>query len=166
MNFIKNWLLKQSVVRKPDVKIGPQADPYMERWFIIPRNRFFNVYLHLFHHSDDDRALHNHPWLSLSWVLLGKYKEITPEGVKVFEEGSLIFRNGKMQHRIELFPEWTVDENGLFFKFGPKFEKVWTLFITGPKFKEWGFFCPQGFVHWSKFTNPKNSGETGRGCDQ
>ncbi|WP_204302779.1 hypothetical protein, partial [Stenotrophomonas maltophilia] len=60
----KVWSVMQR--RKPDVQIGrdERGIPYMERWHAIKRNRFFNVYLHLYHH-DDDRILHSHPWWSV-----------------------------------------------------------------------------------------------------
>lgn len=43
-----------------DFTIGGHERPYLLRWFIIPRNRFFNIYLHKFLRSDDDRALLDH----------------------------------------------------------------------------------------------------------
>jgi hypothetical protein len=50
----------------------------MRRWWVIPRNKFFNIYLHHFLHSDDDRALHDHPWWNVSILLRsGSYVEHT-----------------------------------------------------------------------------------------
>src|SRR3546814_8204117 len=43
-------------LRKPDITIGGEDNPYLRRWYIIPRNRWFNVYLHEFLRDDDDRA--------------------------------------------------------------------------------------------------------------
>lgn len=57
---------------------GPKRK-YLVRWHMIPRNRFFNVYLHFFVHGDDDRALHDHPWRSWSLLLDGRYREHTSE---------------------------------------------------------------------------------------
>lgn len=59
--FIRRRLLAIAKRRPPDVVIGGDASPYMRRWWVIPRNRRFNVYLHHFLRSDDDRALHDHP---------------------------------------------------------------------------------------------------------
>jgi hypothetical protein len=42
--------------RAPDQVIGGRERPYMLRWYLIPRNRFCNIYLHHFLRSDDDRA--------------------------------------------------------------------------------------------------------------
>lgn len=57
---------------------GPRRE-YLWRWHIIPRNRWFNLYLHKFAHGDDDRALHDHPWVSASLILDGRYREHTSE---------------------------------------------------------------------------------------
>ena len=63
--------------RPPDFIVGGKEDPYMLRWWIIPRNRWFNVYLHNFLRSDDDRAHHDHPWWNFSILLRGEYTEHT-----------------------------------------------------------------------------------------
>ncbi len=157
-----NWLIKRLTPRflgvaerrAPDVEIGGAANPYLRRWWLIPRNRFFNVYLHHFLRSDDGRALHDHPWWNLSVLLVGRYVEhtIAPGGINVLTErraGDWKFRPAGAAHRIEL-----VD--------GP----CWTLFVTGPRLREWGFHCPRGWVHWRDFTKPENPGEIGRGCGE
>ncbi len=69
------WFEKLAASRPPDFIIGGKNDPYVRRWWIIPRNRFFNIYLHQFLHSDDDRALHDHPWVNFSYLLRGGYLE-------------------------------------------------------------------------------------------
>jgi hypothetical protein len=73
---MRNYLLNWAKSRNPDFVIGGNERPYLLRWWVIPRNPVFNVYLHCFLRSDDDRALHTHPWLfNVSWLLLGKYRE-------------------------------------------------------------------------------------------
>ena len=40
-----------------------------------------------------------------------------------------------------------------------------TLFLTGPKIREWGFHCPEkGWVHWRDFCDPADHGKVGKGC--
>lgn len=143
------WLLYPK--RDADIFIGGRDDPYMKRWYVIPRNRFFNIYLHKFERSDDDRALHDHPWKSVSFILKGVYAEHFAGGViRGAGKGDWIFREATHTHRISVIPN--VD--------------VWTLFITGPKVRDWGFLCPQGWVHWKKFTSPTDSSLVGRGCEE
>ncbi|ARQ01905.1 hypothetical protein [Pseudorhodoplanes sinuspersici] len=157
VSLIAPWVyrLSQRVAarRPPDVNIGKLDDVYMRRWFVIPRNPVFNIYLHHFLRSDDDRALHDHPWWNLSILLKGEYTEHTiPAGGvnvrKVYKAGNIKFRGASSAHRVELHA-------------GP----CWTLFITGPRLRAWGFHCPHGWRHWKEFTDPKNPGDIGRGCD-
>lgn len=141
--------------REPDFVIGGYDRPYMNRWFVIPRNRFFNIYLHQFMRSDDDRALHDHPWANCSILLDGTYTEhtIAAGGInrrEVLRAGSIRFRwSGRIAHRVELHE-------------GP----CWSLFLTGPRYRSWGFHCPeQGWIHWEQFTAPDDKGAIGPGCD-
>jgi hypothetical protein len=138
--------------RKPNVTIGGNENPYLLRWFVIPRNRLFNIYLHCFKRSDDDRALHDHPWFNLSILLVGAYTEhrIKTGGIHakaIREAGELVIRGPRTAHRLELHQG-----------------DCWTLFITGPRLREWGFHCSGGWVHWKDFTSADGS-EVGSGCD-
>lgn len=139
--------------RPPDVNIGKEDDVYMRRWWVIPRNRVFNIYLHNFLRSDDDRALHDHPWWNASILLSGQYTEhtIAAGGVNrrvVYPTGAVKLRGAKYAHRVEL-------------THGP----CWSLFITGPTIRSWGFHCPAGWRHWTEFVDSRDSGKIGKGCD-
>lgn len=147
------WFEKLAASRKPDFVIGGSDDPYLERWWVIPRNRFFNIYLHRFWRSDDDRALHDHPWFNVSYLLKGQYVEhtIRPGGVHRaihYVAGNIKFRTPWAAHRIE------VNE-----------VPVWSLFVTGPVLREWGFHCPAGWRPWKMFVDQRDSGQIGRGCE-
>lgn len=140
--------------RRPDFIIGAAGDDYLRRWFVIPRNSVFNAYLHQFVRSDDDRALHDHPWWNVSLLLYGEYVEHTmPQGGvnirKRYVAGDVKFRGAKYAHRVEL-------TNG----------PCWSLFLTGPRIRTWGFHCPSRWVPWQEFTKPNNPGEIGRGCGE
>ncbi|MCB1626498.1 MAG: hypothetical protein KDI48_02150 [Xanthomonadales bacterium] len=153
------WLLPRVAgKRKPDLTIGPLADPYLCRWYVLPRNRLFNVYLHQFWRSDDDRALHDHPWWSLSWCLRGTMVEhtIAPGGIhrrQRVRAGDVRLRTARAAHRLEV-------EHGA--------APVYTLFITGPRLRAWGFHCPAaGWVPWQRFvagTDDASRGLIGPGC--
>ena len=137
-------------MRPPDFTVGDKTEPYMERWHVLPRNSWFNIYLHHFLHSDEDEALHDHPYLwNISLLLRGNYLEHLPGGrVKLRRSPRLVFRWGRATHRIELIAE----------------APVWTLFLTGPRVREWGFYCPQGWKHWREFVNARDSGPNSKGC--
>lgn len=131
----------------PDFIIGPPDNPYLRRWWLWRRRWPSSCYLHQILRDDDDRALHDHPWWNVSIVLRGSYREITPAGARVRRPGSIVFRRATAAHRLEV-----VD--------GP----VWTLFLTGPVVRGWGFHCPKGWVPWREFVKPESPGEIGRGC--
>src|SRR5881392_3402104 len=63
--------------RPPDFTVGSPDRPYLQRWWLLPRNPVLNVYLHQFLRDDDDRALHDHPWDWCSVLLKGGYCEHT-----------------------------------------------------------------------------------------
>lgn len=135
----------------PDLVVGPLDDPYLLRWRVIPRNRFFNVHLHQFQRSDDDRALHDHPRASVSIILAGLgYYEHTTAGRRWRPSRSVICRRAKHAYRIELFGR----------------QPVWTLLMTGPKVREWGLHRPQGWRHWRLCTKARSGGNgRGAGCE-
>ena len=146
------WFEKIAASRHPDFIIGGPATPYVMRWWVIPRNRFFNIYLHKFLRSDDDRALHDHPWINLSILLQGEYCEhsIAAGGVEhavTRRAGDMKFRLPGTAHRIEIG------------------SPCWTLFITGPVIRNWGFHCPKGWRPWQEFVDKRDSGSIGRGCE-
>lgn len=142
---LAEWARGIKASREPDTVIG--AD-YLRRWWIIPRNDYSNVYLHQLNHDDDDRALHDHPADNTSLILEGSYREITPEGSFIRKAGDMVRRSATDPHRLE----WI--------------EPVTSLFFMGPKYRNWGFHCPQGFVPWNQFVDPDNPALSGPGCGE
>lgn len=144
--------------RAPDFVIGAAARPYLKRWFVIPRNPFLNIYVHHILRSDDDRALHDHPWANLTYVTRGGYLEVVAAGDPrdpathrrvPRREGAIVFRRARAAHRLEVRDH----------------ASAITLFITGPRVRDWGFWCPQGWRHWEEFVAPGATGQIGRGCE-
>lgn len=141
------WARDLMQERNPDFIIG---DNYLRRWWVIPRNEKQNVYLHEILHSDDDRALHDHPWENTSVLLEGSYEEHTPEGIFQRVAGDVVRRPATAQHRLVI----------------PDGGRALTLFFTGPIERVWGFHCPKGFVPWYDFVDARDKGQTGRGCGE
>lgn len=166
-------MITRTARRPPDFVVGGRENPYLLRWWLIPRNPLFNVYLHKFLRDDDDRALHDHPWFWCSIILRGDYVEVTERaGVTIRTHrvrGSARCASPWRAHRIELFPWWLGDDNGHMPQ-TPAEENnmrapVWTLFITGPRLRSWGFHCPErGWVPWQEFTATDDPGDIGKGC--
>jgi hypothetical protein len=148
------------------------------RWYITPwskydrsnpprwtkwTKRFFNIYLHFIRHDDDDRALHDHPWSSCSWILDGCYWETvfvdqgrSMETKKIFRpQGSVTTRQAHIAHRLVLERHWS----------GPSMPAI-SLFFTGGVVRAWGFWCSlERWVPWQKFVSVDNRGSIGRGCE-
>lgn len=165
MKFIRNAILRWARARQPDFIIGGADNPYLRRHWLIPRNRFFNIYVHEFLRSDDDRALHDHPWLfNASWLIDGEYIEhtIAAGGIHVRTHrraGAFKYRWGSAPHRIELlaFDDFRADRFLL---------PCWTVFFTGPVVRDWGFHGPErGWVHRKDFSAADDPGAVGKGCD-
>ncbi len=118
--------------------IGRSGEPYLTRWDILGTRHTTlpHIYLHQFHRSDSDIALHDHPFAFVTFILRSGYYERTESGTKWVKPFSILYRPLSWVHRIVL-------------KKGTE-GKVWTLVFTGPKRKEWGFFCPKGWKHWTE----------------
>lgn len=137
--------------------IVARGQDYLRRWLLTPwsadshpfkHRRRPNIYLHHILASDDDRALHDHPWDNLSIVLWGGYTEhlfayppregqpLPPVITKRRRPGSIVYRKAEQAHRLELNPRWKSEllNNG-------RERPCWSLFITWRKRREWGFWC-------------------------
>jgi len=143
--------------------------PYLSRWYLLggPRtdgeafdqhgatlpgvvfqNLPINIYVHRFHRSDDDSALHNHPWRwSVSFILAGGYteerrddtdpgdgygrvvtREVRPGSVNVIRDSDF--------HRVDLLEH-----------------DAWSIFVAGPKSGSWGFWdrWTGEYLPWREF---------------
>lgn len=120
---------------------------YMQRWFIIPRNRFFNIYFHRFFGSDAPTP-HDHPWISFGLILDGEYLEHTPEGDFKRSKGEWTVRMPSSLHWIEID------------------KPVYTLFITGPRVRRWGFQCKERWVDFREYIDARGDNRLASGCGE
>lgn len=145
---MSTWFEDYASSREPDFAVGPRGDPYMLRWFVTPRGDGGGIYLHHFLHDDEDRAFHDHPWDSVSLMLSGVIEELRPDAEPViYRAGHVIIRKAPYPHRLKVI------------------ERGFTLFVMGPRIREWGFLCPDGWRHWTRFVNQSAPGEMSAGCD-
>jgi hypothetical protein len=159
---IREWF-PRLLSGQPHQIIGGADNPYMVRWYVIPRNPVVNVYVHKFLRSDDDRALHDHPWWFVSLMLRGRYDEVTESGVKRRRAGSIAYRPAEWRHRVRLLrvrgPRLHPDMTPSTWE-----EPCWTLIVTGPRRRTWGFWCKntlltisgrhvpsERFIPWTEF---------------
>ena len=149
MNFFLNFLDK--IGRKRIIMDRQSNEPLLTRYYLFlkDRDRFpFNVFLHKFH-TGDPGDVHDHPWSYATLILAGGYYEWVPEFNSKKEmigefrhwRGTGHFRICKptSYHRIELKEGVT----------------PWTLFMPGPKKREWGFLVNNNWIHNESYLKEK-----------
>ena len=121
--------------------------PLLTRYFLI-QTRWFALYLHHLHVSDEDRALHDHPWSFLTFLLSSGYYEHVVEPCLTYDSYhgewrpdtlhvrrwrrrfSLLWRPAEWQHRLELV------------------KPTWTLVLRLSRRRQWGFITKNGWQDW------------------
>lgn len=150
--------LLDRLLKKREI-INCDRDIYLHRWFLI-RNKWIGVYVHKFVRSDEDRALHDHPW---SFLVVPIWRGYIEHGERKWMDGQIgkpvarrvypiigtRFRKATYRHRVELL--WDEKE------WRPK--PSWSLFFRFTKFREWGFWPKEGFVKWNKWWQDKCGGD-------
>lgn len=133
--------------RKRIVMDRVNNEPYLERYYVFLSDRTwfpFNVFLHKFLKSDPD-DVHDHPWPYATVILRGGYWEWVPQfnsqGEKIAEirhwrgPGHFRVSSATSYHRIELMPD----------------VECWTLFMPGPKQRDWGFLVRNQWIQWEQY---------------
>ena len=142
-----------------------QGQPYLIRYTLIS-TRFFRCFIHKILRSDDDRDLHDHPWNFATLLLWGRYREqvpydsppmFLPDGKmivksKIVGPGTLVCHKAADCHRLDLqqtfkFPT----ERGDLGPVETQFIPVWTLFMAGPRKRDWGFHTSKGWIQWEEY---------------
>jgi hypothetical protein len=111
---------------------GQAKGPLLTRYFLWHGHRL-GIFLHHLHASDEDRALHDHPWSFLTCLLSGGYFEWTPAGRSWRRRFSILYRPAEWQHRLELV------------------RPVWTLVVRFRRRRPWGFITPTGWQEWRAY---------------
>jgi hypothetical protein len=130
---LHTWAHECHITRRPpDETIGDlDGNPYMRRWHVVRKHELLdrdapdaiaklwphttppeNIYLHQFIRSDEDRALHDHPWPWTTILLDGSYIEhlsadpgdpTGPTRATQRQPGEIVHRaEAARPHRIEL----------------------------------------------------------------
>lgn len=144
--------------------------PYMRRWYVFGyapevddpnlstpggcrRGRWWNsclgaIRIHEIVASDDSRAFHDHPWPFVSILLRGSYIERRPWPPHGTVHPPDDHRNAEHTYRAPAINrKAATDLHVLTVERGP----VWTLFLTRPKQRSWGFAGPFGWMPWREF---------------
>lgn len=145
--------LLERMGRKRIVLDRVSDEPYLERYYLFLKERSgfpFNIFLHKFLKSDPD-DVHDHPWPYATLILKGGYWEWIPEfnaaGKKIGEvrkwrgPGHFRISSATSYHRVELGND----------------VECWTLFMPGPKQREWGFLVRDQWVQWEQYLKQRKT---------
>jgi len=111
--------------------LGNPECTYLRRWVLD--FGWFAIRLHHWISSDDQRAPHDHPWWYFSICLWGSYVDRSIKDVLMFPL-RMIFRRSDHQHTVKVHPRG-----------------CWTLLITGPEKRVWGFWVNGRFRKRNKY---------------
>lgn len=111
---------------------------YLHRWHLLPRNRWWNLYLHKFVGPDPLPWLHNHPGTSISIMLRGGYDEEFQSDISSpVEVRSLGFPNLSWRS-IQVSFSWRGRSS--FHRINKLYRQpVWTLWLHSRSEESWGF---------------------------
>lgn len=146
------------------VIVNCDRDPYLFRWYVF-RTKRVALFIHKFIRSDEDRALHDHPWGFLVIPVWRGYIEHSQGACSIcsssrYEEGydcprwldsriprsrrvwpiiGTRLRSATYRHRVELIDG----------------KPSWSIFFRFQEWRTWGFWLPEGFVAWNKWWQDK-----------
>jgi hypothetical protein len=156
------------------VVVNCDRDPYLYRWYIF-RTKRVALFLHKFVRSDEDRALHDHPWAFLVIPIWRGYVEhiqkrvsrrtqpsvkngfqwhenwVTTEPSKrrVWPIIGMRYRRATYRHRVELFRQVLKRRGSWIIQ--TKELPSWSFFFRFRETRTWGFWPKEGFIAWNKW---------------
>ena len=107
--------------------------PYLERWILWLG---LNIRVHKFYRSDEDRALHDHPWAFITFPFQAYEEDYWDPHLRLVLRRTVKpwrfhYRPAKQRHMVIKVSD------------GP----TWTFFMSWFKTNEWGFWPNGTFVH-------------------
>lgn len=112
--------------------LGLPECPYVIRWRI--ETPIGSLRVHHWLGPDDDRALHDHPWWFITFVIKGGYTEDIPNGTITLNAPAIRYRPAEYQHTVR-----------------PHVGGAWTILLTGKRARYWGFWLGEKFIKANKW---------------
>lgn len=112
--------------------LGRPDCPYLRRWVLDLG--LFSLRVHHWLASDDQRYAHDHPWWFVTLCLAGGYWDLGERGTYRARRGSVRYFGSSHRHMVK------VDPGG-----------CWTLLLTGPERRVWGFWVNGRFWRRNKY---------------
>lgn len=140
-----------------DIRDEATGELYLRRWRII-QTPWFAIYLHKIMTPDKDRDLHDHPWPFLSLILRGGYDEVLDQWAYLAPHDPMWAKAGNMA-RPTVRRGWL----SVGFRRATDAHRIirlhraptWTLVLTGPRRRSWGFYTDRGYVDWKVYLGVK-----------
>ncbi len=145
--MLNRWFVKKVIV-------NCEHNPYLHRWYVFKTARV-TLFVHKFVRSDEDRALHDHPWAFLVIPLWRGYIEHSDRLMKYEWPGcdrrfpvinrvlpfiGTRYRNFHYRHRVELLKDSAGSDL-----------PAWSIFFHFERVKDWGYWTKAGFILHSKW---------------
>lgn len=103
--------------------------------------RWLCVRVHYIARQDSDRHMHDHPWRwAWSFILKGWYVE-----ERNFQD--------TRQHYYRSAGQTNLLRSRHYHRITAVAPGTWTLFVTGPRTKSWGFLTPDGHMDWKEYVH-------------
>lgn len=133
--YARGWRYQFAVCHD---RVWSKGEVYLERYMLEMFG--FSLRLHIFHRSDPDRALHDHPWWFITFPL-NSYIERVPvddhshadSGVRLVGRRQFHFRPATYRHRVLVQ------------------RPTRTLVLTGRRSRGWGFWPDGKFIPWREY---------------
>lgn len=112
-------------------ELGIEGSPYLIRWVL--NLGFCSIRLHNWLDSDDLRHKHDHAWWFITYVIKGHYVNIDCIDNEDMKKGSWALRGAEHRHCVKVL------------------EPTWTIMLTGPATRKWGFWVNGKFKKANKY---------------
>lgn len=114
--------------------LGNADCPYVYRW--LADFGLFSIRVHQWKRSDDLRHLHDHPWWYITFIVKGHYIEfLENDKVDFVNRFNMRFRPATHKHSVSIDPS----------------KGCWSVLLTGPEKREWGFWVNGRFRKRNKY---------------
>lgn len=161
--------------RKPGItwgqRVGREECPYLRRW-VLNLGRLGSIRLHHWYASDDDRALHDHPWWFATLVLKGGYADVSEPRDSVSREFGVCpwclgsgdddanpglrcapCRGGGRFRVVDHLLAPTIRFRSAHHTHTVQVDPggCWTLMLTGPHERDWGFWVDGTWMRMRRY---------------
>lgn len=138
--MFKKLFLTKEIISKDGVL-------HFRRWRILS-TKYLSIYIHEIFKADEDVHMHDHPWNYKSYVLSGIFLEESFDTSQKYSK----FRVLEKHHSVERTASVFHTIKNIFT------DKVVTLFVTGKKYKDWGYLVDGKWIQHEEYRKMKHQG--------